>query len=429
MSEYIIENVSIFDGSGRELYPGSVRIQGNRIADVSERARHGYSESARVLDGRGATLMPGLIEPHGHLSFSNGRSNEFTFIPPEEAMLDTVRNAKVALDSGYTSVFSAAACKPRLDIVLKREIDSGRFPGPRYLACSPEITVTGGLGDTNQVHLPYNQATTFCWIVDGAEQMRRAVRTFAREGVDTIKLHLSGDLGASSAPSEQTPMSDAEVEAAMEVAASRELRVVCHARSATSVMAALRYGINIINHANYANGPALDALEAAKHRVVVIPAISITHAIAYSNGQWGVPPGRARAFQEELEATIVSVEQMRRRGIRVLPGGDYGFVYTPHGEYARDLWLFVEVLGFTPMETLVAATRYGADVMGMPGQIGVIKEGALADLLLVDGDPIEDISVLQRKDALLMIMKDGTMHKPPSAMHWKTGVGQHALAQ
>lgn len=104
---------------------------------------------------------------------------------------------------------------------------------------------------------------------------------------------------------------------------------------------------------------------------------------------------------------------MRKRGIRVLPGGDYGFTYTPHGTYARDLWLFVKILGFSPMETIVAATRLGGEIMGMPGELGVVKPGALADLLLVDGDPLADIEVLQDRNALLMIMKDGTLHKAP----------------
>jgi imidazolonepropionase-like amidohydrolase len=107
---------------------------------------------------------------------------------------------------------------------------------------------------------------------------------------------------------------------------------------------------------------------------------------------------------------------MRKHGIRVLPGGDYGFVCTPHGDYARDLWLFVEVLGFTPLETLVAATRHAAVVMGMYDEIGVIKENALADLLLIDGDPLDDISILQDRAKLLMIMKDGELYKsPPSS--------------
>jgi imidazolonepropionase-like amidohydrolase len=412
--EFVFINADVFDGSGRESFRGSVHVRANRIVAVSDGSRRlEHSPEATVVDCGGATLMPGLIEPHGHLSFTDGRAVEFTFMPVEETMLATVRHAKLVLDCGYTSVFSAASAKPRIDVVLKREIESGRIPGPRYLACSPELTVTGGLGDTNQIHLPHNPGTTFSWIVDGRDEILRACRTFAREGVDTLKVHLSGDLGASSAPSEQTPFSDEELAAVVEVAQSRELRIVCHARSATSVLRALRYGIKIINHANYVNDEALDALEKAKDSVVVIPAIGPTHAFAYADGRWNIPPSLSRSFQTEVEATISSVEKMRKRGIRVLPGGDYGFVCTPHGDYARDLWLFVEVLGFTPIETLVAATRHAAVVMGMHDEIGVVKENALADLLLIDGNPIDDISILQDRAKLLMIMKDGELYKPP----------------
>jgi imidazolonepropionase-like amidohydrolase len=105
---------------------------------------------------------------------------------------------------------------------------------------------------------------------------------------------------------------------------------------------------------------------------------------------------------------------MRKRGVRVLPGGDYGFAWNPHGTYARDLVLFVDVLGFTPMETLVAATRLGAEIMGRPDDLGQVKPGYLADLLLVDGDPLSDIKCLQDQGALLAIMKDGRLHKAPA---------------
>ncbi|MGC1462536.1 MAG: amidohydrolase family protein [Terracidiphilus sp.] len=415
--EIVFINANVFDGSGREPFRGTVHVRANRIVKVSDGPRPmDHSPEATVVDCGGGTLMPGLIEPHGHLSFTNGRAVEFTFMPVEETMMATMHHAKLALDCGYTSVFSAASAKPRIDVVLKREIESGRIPGPRYLACSPELTVTGGLGDTNQMHLPHNPGTTFSWVVDGKDEILRACRMFAREGVDTLKVHLSGDLGASSAPSEQTPFSDEELAAVVEVARSRELRIVCHARSATSVVRALRYGIKIINHANYIDSEALEALERAKDSVVVIPAIGVTHSFAYADGRWNIPPSLSRKFQTELEATISSVEKMRKRGIRVLPGGDYGFVCTPHGDYARDLWLFVEVLGFTPLETLVAATRHAAVVMGMYDEIGVIKENALADLLLIDGDPLDDISILQDRAKLLMIMKDGELHKaPPSS--------------
>jgi imidazolonepropionase-like amidohydrolase len=413
MTSRLITNARILDGTGREPFAGSVRIDGPRIAEVSPALAPAARAGEAVIDARGAVLMPGLIESHAHLSFADVGSHELTRLPPEEHVLVTVRNARTMLDSGYTSAVSAAAAKPRLDVVVKREIDAGRIPGPRLLANGPEITVTGGLGDSNLLHLPYHETPTFCWVVDGPDAMRRACRLLAREGVDLLKLNLSGDLGTSAWSSELTPMSEAEVSAATEVARARGLRVCAHCRSGDAVRMAVRHGIEIIYHANYCDEAALDALEAARDRVFVAPALGITYNLAHANGEWGVTPERARAFERELAVSVETIGRMRPRGIRVLPGGDYGFPYNPHGTYARDLWLFVKVLGFSPMETLVAATRLGGEIMGRPGELGVVKAGALADLLLVDGDPLADITILQDRAALRMIMKDGVPHKGP----------------
>jgi imidazolonepropionase-like amidohydrolase len=409
----VIANARIFDGTGGEPFGGEVLVEDSRIAAVTAGRPGPRPEGARVLDARGATLMPGLVESHAHLSFCDISSPDLTRLPPEEHMLATVRNARTMLDAGYTSAFSAASAKPRLDVVLRREIEAGRAVGPRLLANGPELTVTGGLGDTNALHLPHDEAPTFCWVVDGADQMRRVCRTLAREGVDLLKLNLSGDLGTSAASSTQTPMSDAEVAAATEVARAQALRVAGHCRSADSVLMALRHGVEVIYHANYADERALDALEAARDRVFVGPALGITHALCHAGGSGGVTPERSRAFERELEASVEAVARMRKRGIRVLPGGDYGFPVTPHGTYARDLALFVKTLGFSPTETLVAATRLGGELMGRGGELGVVTAGALADLLLVDGDPLADITILQDRAALRMIMKDGVLHKAP----------------
>ena len=370
-------------------------------------------DGATVINGAGATLIPGLIESHAHIGLADLGSLDLTRLPVEEHMLITVRNARTMLDCGYTSAFSAAAPKPRLDVVLKREIEAGRVPGPRLLANGPEITVTGGLGDSNLLHLPHYETPTFAWVADGPDAIRRVCRLLAREGVDLLKLNLSGDIGTSAWPSEQTPMTDAEVEAAMEVARARGLRVAAHCRSAESVMMALRHGVEVIYHANYADERALDALEAARDRIFVGPALGITYNLSQAAGQWGVTAERSRAFEHELAVTVDVIGRMRKRGIRVLPGGDYGFPYTPHGTYARDLWLFVKILGFSAMDTIVAATKLGGEIMGRPGELGVVTTGALADLLLVDGDPLANIEILQDRGALRMIMKDGALHKAP----------------
>ncbi len=405
--------MKILDATGREPFPGAVRVEGKRVAEVLALGATPPANGATVINGAGATLMPGLIESHAHLGLADMSSHDLNRLPIEEQTLITVRNARTMLDCGYTSAFSAASAKPRLDVVLRREIESGREPGPRLLANGPEITVTGGLGDTNMMHLPHYETPTFAWVADGPDAIRRVCRLLAREGVDLLKLNLSGDLGTSSYPSEQTPMTDGEVTAAMEVARAANLRVAAHCRSAESVMLALRHGIEVIYHANYADERALDALEAARDRIFVGPALGITYNLSQAAGQWGVTPERSRDFERELANSVEAVAGMRKRGIRVLPGGDYGFVFTPHGTYARDLWLFVKILGFTPMETLIAATRLGGEIMGMPGELGVVKAGALADLLLVDGDPLGDIAILQDRSALRMIMKDGALHKAP----------------
>jgi imidazolonepropionase-like amidohydrolase len=180
---------------------------------------------------------------------------------------------------------------------------------------------------------------------------------------------------------------------------------------------ALRHGVEVIYHANWIDERALDALEAARDRVFVGPALGLTYNLSQAGGSGGIPTERARAFERELEVSVDAVSRMRKRGIRVLPGGDYGFPLTPHGTYAHDLWVFVKVLGFSPMETLVAATRLGGEIMGKPGELGVVKAGALADLLLVDGDPLANIEILQDRSALRMIMKDGALHKRPEPAH------------
>jgi imidazolonepropionase-like amidohydrolase len=210
-------------------------------------------------------------------------------------------------------------------------------------------------------------------------------------------------------------MSDAEVAAAMDEVRVRGKRGTAHARSAASVKQALRHGIDVIYHASFTDEETLDMLEAAKERVFVAPGIAILYAMLHEAEPYGITHEKAVAmgYQIEWDAALESLKAIHRRGVRVLPGGDYGFAFTPHCQNARDLEFFVKYLGFTPAEAIRSATVYGGQIMMKPNELGQIKEGYLADLLLVDGDPLANLAILRDPKRLLAVMKDGVFAKMP----------------
>jgi imidazolonepropionase-like amidohydrolase len=415
----LFRDARVIDGSGTPPFRADVRVVGKRIAAVlREPADAG---DADIVECRGATLMPGLIEPHAHLSFvDQATPYAFSSIPVEEHVLLTLKHARLYLDQGFTSCFSAAATKPRLDIVVRNAIDRGEHPGPRLKAASVQFTVTGGVGDLRQMHLDPGEAM-YTLPCDGPVEFRRAAREACREGVDVLKIVPSGDTSTPAVPSARTLMTDDEVAAVCDVARAHQRVVAAHARSAESIRMCVRHGVTVIYHATCADAEALDLIEAHKASLFVAPALSVTVTRLRDAGKYGLPSTEAMRARiaADLEQTIATMRALKARGVRVLPGGDYGFMWNPHGANARDLAYFVEMLGFTPMEAIVGATRWGGEIMGMPGELGQLRDGFLADMLLVDGDPLEDLSMLEDRARLLAIMKDGVFHKrpPPSPEH------------
>ncbi len=429
----LFTNVRILDGSGQMPWPGSVLVQGNRIRQVGRSNSSIPTNGATVIDGAGATLMPGLCEAHTHFSWNDAATlSAIQRMPLEEHVLWCAKVAKRYLEAGFTSCVGAACAKPRLDVVIRNAINAGQIPGPRYLAASQEITVPGGLGDETLPHLPFPEFS-FGVNVNGADDMRRAVRMFLKYGVDSIKLNLSGDNFTQDSPAETTWMTDAEVAAAMEEVRLRGKRGTAHARSAASVKQALRHGMQIIYHASFTDEETLDMLEDAKDRIFVAPGIAILYAMLHEAAPWGISHDKAVAmgYQREWDAALESLTKMHRRGVRVLPGGDYGFAFTPHCQNARDLEFFVRYLGFTPMEAIRSATAYGGQIMMRGDELGLVKEGFLADLLLVDGDPLANLSILRDPKRILAVMKDGVFAKRPeiaSERTWAPAYAARAVA-
>jgi len=418
MNTTIYTNVRVIDGSGEMPFDGEVLVEGNLISAVSRSSEPLSMVGAEVIDGGGATLMPGLLDAHSHLSFTNTMDPVDTaLIPPEDHTLMCMKNARVTLDHGITSCFGAAATKPRLDVVIRDAIARGEIPGPRLLACSRQFGPTGGFNDERLPHLgDATPAMSVC--CDGPEEFQRATREACRDGVDVIKIvpSASSMRWARGPLDEDTVMTEAEIGAVCDVAHQRNRRVAAHARSAVAILRCVRQGVDMIYHATLADEEALDALEVAKDRVFIGPAVGLPVARleAGEDREAGPHAASTARLRAEIEALATCVRELIKRGVRVVPGGDYGFECNPHGANARDLGHFVKYFGFTPMQAIVAATSLAGDVMGQPGKLGRIESGQLADMLLVDGDPLADISILQDRNKLLGIMKDGAFHKRPA---------------
>ncbi|HEY9347634.1 MAG TPA: amidohydrolase family protein, partial [Inquilinus sp.] len=203
------------------------------------------------------------------------------------------------------------------------------------------------------------------------------------------------------------------------VAVARDFgkKINCHARAAESVKRAVRCGVDVIYHCESADTEAIDMLESVKDKIFVGPAIGIIYATLHEGEPWGFTREMAIdiGMQRVLDTSRAVYQELRKRGVRVLIGGDYGFAQTPQGQNARDLKHFVDLLGYSPSEALVCGTRIGGEVMGLKGELGEIKDGYIADLLLVDGDPLQDLDMMVHEKNLLVIMKDGALYKDASA--------------
>jgi imidazolonepropionase-like amidohydrolase len=418
MTQTLFTNVILFDGTGSPPVPRDVRIDGDRIVAVENPGAD--PGDARVIDGGGGTLMPGLIDPHGHLDFgaSVDRVPENTFtLPPKERLIAAIVAARTMLDHGYTSVVSGGSFETRHfgpddppfllnDVLLQREIEAGHLPGPRIVSCAGQWAPAFAHPELNA---PFGYIERSKRTPD-PQVARDHVKGVARAGAQIVKIGLNGESGVAAGTTHDLQLHDEEVEAIVETAHDLGLTVSAHVYSDAAVKQALQYGIDTLYHCSFMQADTADLMAQKADSIFVGVSLGALWATMYDAG---LPPAVIEKMEARptWEAQLRSLALMHERGIKALPGGDYGFGFTPIGRNARDLELFVTHGGHTAAEVLSLATSYSAGLMRRGHELGQIKPGYLADLLIVGGDPTQDIAILQDRERIKVIMKGGQSHK------------------
>ena len=402
-----LKNARVVDGTGAPVQEqAGVLIEGDTIVQVGRLPAEPRREDAQVFDLGGRTVIPGLVEAHLHLSYNDVKAIADLDLncPPEYSTLVSARNAELVLQCGYTAARSAGSVHA-VDVALKRAINEGLYPGPRLLAAGRDICATGGMADWNPSYLKLGMEG-LALIADGPEQIRAAVRRVIKDGADVVKCYIGGD-----ALLPHTPIADCtytldEVRALVEETHMRGRMVSAHVRGEQSSRVAAQAGVDSIEHATYASDETLRTM--ADRGLFLVPGLRYLYSIIENGPRFGITEAviGPSGLRDEIKQAADTYRRAKELGIRMCPGGDFGFAWNPHGEYAKDIQVFVEIIGFSPLEAIVAATRWGAELMRMQDRIGTLEPRKLADLVVVDGDPLKDVTVLQNR-ARLSVMKGG----------------------
>jgi imidazolonepropionase-like amidohydrolase len=243
-------------------------------------------------------------------------------------------------------------------------------------------------------------------LVNGPDEARAAVRKLVKDGIEWVKTYPTGDAAAPDVNDHHTLcMTFDEMHAVVQTAHNHGLKVTGHCRATEGIKNALRAGYDAIEHGTFMDDEALDLL--LTRDVPCVPALYFELASIERGPEFGMSQRVIAGHQETLEGGAESARRILKAGGRLGMGGDYGFAWNPHGDYAKELSFFVDYVGFSPMDTIVCATRTGAEICGTDRDVGTIEPGKLADVLVVDGDVIADIAVLADRSRLLAVMQNG----------------------
>jgi imidazolonepropionase-like amidohydrolase len=397
----IVKAGRLVDGrGGTPLAPAMVRVEGERIVAVGRRLD--VPTGAAVLDLGPATLLPGLIDLHTHLTDRFGVNWEEALVTttPAQAALWGARNARVTLLAGFTTCRDMGPTWPFTDVDLRDAIEEGAVPGPRLVVAGSYIPSTGGAGDARQFS-PYVDVPLVHNLADGPDEVLKAVRTALKHGADFVKILVTGAVLSKGLPPGARQYSDAEIAAATEEARRWGRPVAAHAHGAEGIKAAIRAGVRTIDHGSFLDDEAVAMLEKTRETFYV-PTLATSDVILVSDH---VPDSEKERERRVREVQDAGFRRALRAGIPIGFGTDAGVV--PHGENAMEFVARVR-LGERPADAIVAATARNAEILGWSDRIGTVEAGKQADLVAVSGDPLADVTELERVG---FVMKGGVVYR------------------
>lgn len=393
----LFENGRVIIGNGEFIERGTVVINGKRIEFVGPLKKSSASRKDRVFDLSGKTILPGLIDAHVHLCV-DGSPDPITSLIKESIPQTTLKaadHARRTLEAGVTTVRDMGG-KEYIDLAIRDGIESGILQGPRMLCSGKLICMTGGHG------------WQFGREANGVDDVRAAVREQLKAGADLIKLMATGGIMTKGVDPGSTQFTLEELIAGVEEAKKAGRRTATHAQGTEGIKNALWAGIHSIEHGFYLDNEAIELILQTK--AFLVPTLSAPYHILKAGVKKGVPSYVVEKSKSVLKSHWESVKKAHRAKIPIAMGTDAGTPFNCHGENLKEMELLVKA-GFHPMEAIVAATKTASEVLGLEDRIGTLRPGKLADLVVLDGDPLQDITLFQQREKMLVIMKEGQFYK------------------
>ena len=394
-------HIRVIDGAGSVLDPATLLIRGATITAVGPSRDIGIPKGAVRVDGRGLTVMPGMIDCHVHLCLG-GEPDVVGAVEsenPSYTLLKSARHAKMTLEAGITTVRDVGS-RDHSIFALKRAIDAGVMPGPRIIGAGLAVCMIGG------------HARFIGQEVKGVKQVRQVVAAQVAAGAEVIKVIASGGVLTPGTSPDQAQMTMEELRAAVAEATRAGKKVAAHAHGVSGMANAIHAGVHSIEHATLLDDEAANLFE--QHGVYMVPTLSALSTTAASKRGCGIPDSALDKAKALTKRHQTSFKLAHRRGLLIAMGTDAGTPFNYHGDNAQELDRMT-ALGMSPMEAIMVSTSAAAQLIGIQNHVGTIARGKTADLLILKGNPLKKIEILRDHSKIVGVMQAGKFVAGPLA--------------